>query len=58
MVMQGGVEKYCGRCDDECEHLIPVWERDLIRFVCATCLDRQEKRINLRPTWKRGRTAR
>lgn len=48
----------CERCDEETAHLIKfVTPDNTQRYVCWSCLAREEKRFNLKPTWKRGRRA-
>ena len=49
----------CERCDQETTHLIKFVEADNSpHYVCWSCLAREEKRFNLKETWKRGRRAR
>jgi hypothetical protein len=49
----------CERCDEETAHLIKfVGPDNTPHYVCWSCLAREEKRINLKETWKRGRRAR
>ena len=49
----------CESCDAETEHLIKfVGPDNSLRYVCWSCLSREEKRFNLKQTWKRGRRAR
>jgi len=49
----------CERCDEETAHLIKFVAPDNTpHYVCWSCLAREEKRINLKETWKRGRRAR
>jgi hypothetical protein len=49
----------CERCDRHSRHLIKFIGMDnRPHYVCWSCRDREEKRINLKPTWKRrGRQA-
>ena len=48
----------CERCDDETEHLIKfVGPDNAAQYVCWSCLAREEKRFNLKESWKRGRRA-
>lgn len=50
------ISPYCERCDRETDHLISTLGPGLQpRLVCWECLDRQEKRDNLRPGWRRPR---
>ena len=49
----------CERCDEETEHLIKfVGPDNAPRYVCWSCLAREEKGFNLKETWKRGRRSR
>jgi len=51
--------RYCERCDTESQHFIKFIGTDnQPHYVCWSCLSREEKRINLKETWKRGRRAR
>jgi hypothetical protein len=46
---------YCERCDQESKHLIKfVGADNLPHYVCWSCLHREEKRVNLKETWRRG----
>jgi hypothetical protein len=48
----------CERCDEETERLIKYVAPDnSLHYVCWSCVSREEKRVNLRETWKRGRRA-
>lgn len=50
---------YCERCDQQSEHLIKfIGAENRPHYVCWSCLQREEKRKNLRVEWKRGRRAR
>lgn len=45
----------CERCDRETERLIKfVGPDNSPEYVCSSCLVREEKRVNLKETWKRG----
>ena len=45
----------CERCDRETERLMKfVGPDNSAEYVCNSCLVREEKRVNLRETWKRG----
>lgn len=45
----------CERCDEETQHLIKLLGPDGEQHsVCWSCLARQEKRFNLKESWKRG----
>ena len=49
----------CERCDQESQHVIKFMGTDnQPHYVCWSCLRREEKRINLKETWKRGRRSR
>jgi hypothetical protein len=49
----------CERCDAETERLLKYVAPDnSSRYVCWSCVSRQEKRVNLKGTWKRGGRAR
>lgn len=51
--------KRCERCDEETERLIRfVGPDNSPRYVCWSCLAREEKRFNLKGSWKRGGRAR
>lgn len=46
---------YCERCNQESQHLIKSIGMDnLPHYVCWSCLYREEKRVNLKATWRRG----
>jgi hypothetical protein len=48
----------CERCDAETERLIKfVGPDNSPHYVCWSCLAREEKKVNLKETWKRGRRA-
>ena len=48
----------CERCDQETERLIKfVGPDNSPHHVCWSCLAREEKKVNLKGTWKRGRRA-
>lgn len=48
----------CERCDAETERLIKYVAPDnTLRYVCWPCVMREEKNVNLKGTWKRGRRA-
>ena len=50
------VPNYCERCDGESKHLIGVMSAgNSLHYICWACLEREEKRANLRPSWKRAR---
>ncbi|MDT4965556.1 MAG: hypothetical protein QOJ64_293 [Acidobacteriota bacterium] len=45
----------CERCDRETDRLIKFLAPDnSLELVCWSCLAREEKHFNLKPTWKRG----
>jgi hypothetical protein len=45
----------CERCDQPSRHLIKLIGMDnRPHYVCWSCRNREEKRINLKSTWKRG----
>ncbi|HUQ31998.1 MAG TPA: hypothetical protein VM095_07755 [Pyrinomonadaceae bacterium] len=45
----------CERCDAETERLIKYRGPDnALRYVCWSCVSREEKGGNLKGTWKRG----
>ncbi len=45
----------CERCDAESRHLVKsIGPDNRTRYVCWTCINREEKRVNLKQTWKRG----
>ena len=45
----------CEQCDTETAHLIKfVGADNSPKYVCWSCLAREEKRFNLKETWKRG----
>ena len=49
----------CERCDVETERLIKfVGPDNSPHYVCWSCLAREEKKVNLKETWKRGGRAR
>lgn len=60
--MPEAVEKapvVCERCDQESKHVIKSMGADnKPHYVCWSCVYRDEKRINLKETWKRGGRAR
>lgn len=44
----------CESCDRESRHLAKLTAPDnSVRYVCWSCLYRQEKRVNVKETWKR-----
>ena len=46
---------YCERCGRESAHIIRQTEPDgTTHEVCWKCVSRQEKRFNLKESWKRG----
>ena len=48
----------CERCDAETDRLIKYVAPDnTLQYVCWPCVMREEKNVNLRGTWKRGRRA-
>jgi hypothetical protein len=48
----------CERCDQETERLLKyVGPDNTLQYVCWSCVSRDEKRVNLRGDWKRGRRA-
>jgi hypothetical protein len=57
MASVSDVEKVnrCERCDAETERLIKYRGPDnALRYVCWSCVSREEKGVNLKETWKRG----
>lgn len=53
------IPNYCERCDQESRHLIKFMGADNApHYVCWSCLNREEKRINLKETWRRAPRAR
>ena len=45
----------CELCDQPSRHLIKFLGTDnQPHYVCWSCRNREEKRINLNPAWKRG----
>ncbi len=53
---QGAFAGRCERCDAETEHLLKFTNPDNTEeYICWACLQRAEKRRNLKPTWNRGR---
>ncbi len=45
----------CERCDQESQHLIKsIGPDNRAHYLCWSCVSRQEKRVNLKETWKRG----
>jgi hypothetical protein len=45
----------CERCDRPSRHLIKfIGVDNRPHYVCWSCRNREEKRINLRPAWRRG----
>lgn len=52
---QDETKNRCERCDTETDRLIKFVAPDnSLEYVCWSCLAREEKRVNLKPTWKRG----
>ncbi len=49
----------CERCDQKTLHTIKSMSSDnRVHLVCWSCISREEKRVNLKSTWKRrGRSA-
>ena len=48
----------CERCDRETTRLVKQLDADgSVHYVCWSCLYRQDKRINLKETWRRERRA-
>ncbi|OLE51210.1 MAG: hypothetical protein AUG51_24585 [Acidobacteria bacterium 13_1_20CM_3_53_8] len=46
----------CERCDAESAHLVKFTNPDNTEeYICWSCLQREEKRHNLKSTWHRGR---
>lgn len=44
----------CERCDQPSRHLIKLIGMDnQPHYICWSCRSREEKRINLKPHWKR-----
>jgi len=49
----------CERCDRETERLMKfVGPDNSAEYVCSSCVSREDKRVNLKETWKRGGRAR
>jgi hypothetical protein len=47
--------RFCERCDQESRHLIKSMGADnQPHYVCWACQYREEKRVNLKETWRRG----
>ena len=45
----------CERCDAETERLLKyVGPDNSLQYLCWPCVMREEKRVNLKQTWKRG----
>jgi hypothetical protein len=45
----------CERCDAETERLIKyVGPDNTLQYVCWPCVTRNEKRVNLKESWRRG----
>ncbi len=52
----GGTAGVCERCDRETDRLTRLLDPDgTEHYVCWSCLQRREKRVNVSRTWKRGR---
>jgi hypothetical protein len=52
----GGAAGVCERCDRETQRLTRWLDPDgTEHYVCWSCLQRREKRVNVSGTWKRGR---
>ena len=50
---------YCERCHRDSQHVIKSIGLDnLPHYVCWSCLYREEKRVNLKKNWRRGRRVR
>ncbi len=44
----------CEKCDRETEHLVESIDPDSrMHYVCWECVERQEKRFNTKPGWRR-----
>jgi hypothetical protein len=55
-VLEENVAGVCERCDRETRRIVKLTRPDnSVEHVCWSCLYRQEKRINLKETWKRQR---
>ncbi|HYO63906.1 MAG TPA: hypothetical protein VER08_09775 [Pyrinomonadaceae bacterium] len=56
----GGEAGFCERCDRETTRLVKRLAADgTVSHVCWSCQYREEKRVNLKETWRRqGRGAR
>ncbi|HEV7374894.1 MAG TPA: hypothetical protein VGN95_09270 [Pyrinomonadaceae bacterium] len=49
----------CERCDRETERLMKfIGPDNSVEYVCSVCVSREDKRVNLKETWKRGGRAR
>jgi hypothetical protein len=49
----------CERCEQESRHTIKsIGADNQPHYVCWSCISREENRINLKGTWKRGGRAR
>jgi hypothetical protein len=49
----------CERCEQESRHVIKsIGADNRVHYICWSCLYRQEKRVNLKESWKRGGRAR
>jgi ribosome-binding protein aMBF1 (putative translation factor) len=45
---------YCESCNRESKHLVKYVDPDnSVHYVCWRCVQRTEKRVNLKETWKR-----
>jgi transposase-like protein len=52
---EAAVPVHCEKCDQASRHVIKSMGRDnQPHYVCWSCLSREEKRFNLKETWKRG----
>ena len=59
MISGENTGNYCHKCDGESRHLIPFLAAgDTIQYICAACMERDEKRVYTKPMWRRGRPAR
>jgi hypothetical protein len=52
----GAAAAVCDVCERESRHLSRWLDPDgSVHYVCASCLQRREKRVNVSERWKRGR---
>ncbi len=49
----------CERCDRETDHVIEsIGEGNRLHFLCWECVERDEKRFNTKPGWRRAHRTR